>query len=68
MQKILMICDRCGYEVVNEEAYWALRIRPIVVRCPPDGIYGGEFAKELCAQCRTTLHDIVYKFLSERGV
>ncbi len=62
-QKTIHTCDRCRSEVDNEAVRWEQKIKKITVYCPPDGINGGAFTRELCAPCRAQLYHKVCEFL-----
>lgn len=52
-------CDCCGRHVNQALVSWDRRASHFVAKCPEDGINGGQWSMDVCADCRKVLHDAI---------
>lgn len=52
-------CDCCGARVNQALMAWDQRASHVVMKCPEDGINGGQWSMDVCASCRKVLHGAI---------
>lgn len=60
----IKICDICKSEVNNAEQSWHSQTVHCVVRCPDDGVNGGDFTGDWCLQCRVKLNNFIQTLIT----